>query len=48
MEERIKSLEEEKEDVKPGTKKKPEPAKAPVKKGKGKDEIPEGGLLSVS
>jgi hypothetical protein len=49
MEERIKGLEEKKEEVK-DPKKKPEPAK-PAPKGKdpkGKDAPPEGGLIEVS
>jgi len=48
QEERIKGLEEEKEEVKGGKGKAP-PAKAPPKgkDPKGKDAIPEGGLLEV-
>jgi len=48
MEERIKGLEEKKEEAK-DPKKKPEPAKAPPKKDpKAKDAPPEGGLIDVS
>jgi len=47
MEERIKGLEEEKED--PKAKGKAAPAKAPAKPPpKGKDAPPEGGLLELS
>lgn len=50
MEERIKGLEEEKEDPKAKGGKKPEPAKAPPKgkDPKGKEAPPEGGLIEVS
>lgn len=48
MEERIRGLEEKKEEVK-DSKKKPEPAKAPKgKDAKGKEAPPEGGLVEVS